>query len=384
MKIYNSHSHFGVEIEREKMSLKYIFDKSYIGWLYELPSLSREDIQAYFDKVMTMRAFTQLKNALENLYGKGLKLDVDTWNIFDERIRKAYEEPGYEDHVLRDICGYDEILLDDWIDIRSDGSNGVECRVALRCDFMFYGYSRQGLESCEANAFDFFDYVPENIDDYVIKMRHYVKESLGMGKCTAIKVCMAYFRDLAFGNVTRDEANLVYKDANNPEYIRCFQDYVMDKLCQIAGEFDIPVQFHTGLGQVYGTSAVNLMPLMKKHENVRFSLLHGSFPWTEDLVAVLYDCPNTWLDICWMHSLSGRIAKDTLINVLELIGTDRIMWGCDSATIEESYGALLGGLNLIDEVNGYFVGKGVFDKEFGEQLKEKVFCKTAVEFFDKY
>ena len=381
MKIFNSHSHFGVEMEREKMSLKYIFDKSYVGWLYELPSESKEDIMAYFEKNMTMKAFVQLKASIEKLYGEGLLLNEDTWHIFDERIKKAYEDTAYENHVLREICGYEEILLDDWIDIRSSGSNGVECSVALRCDFMFYGYSKEGLLSCEANPFDFFEEVPDNIDDYVDKMRDYTRESYEMGKCTAIKVCMAYFRDIAFGDVEREKAGLVYEEPDNPEYIRCFQDYVMTRICEIAEEFNIPIQLHTGLGQIYGTSAINLMSLVKKYANVKFSLLHGSFPWTEDLLAVLYDCPNTWLDICWMPSLASKIVKDTLINVLELIGTDRVMWGCDASTVEESYGALLAAHDLLDEVNEYFIGKGVFDDAFGEKLKEKIFYKTAMEFF---
>jgi hypothetical protein len=381
MKIYNSHSHFGVEIERKKINLKYIFEKSYVGWLNELKSESKEDIRDYFEKNMTMKAFVQLKRSIEKLYGHGLVLSEETWDIFDERIETAYLDPDYENHVLREICGYDQILLDDWIDIRSSGSNGVDCSVALRCDFMFYGYSREGLLSCEANPFDFFDYVPGNIDDYVTKIRNYIRESYEKGKCTALKVCMAYFRDLSFVDVTRRKANFVYEDVNNPEYIRSFQDYIMNILAEIAGEFNIPIQLHTGLGQIYGTSAINLMPLIKKHENVRFSLLHGSFPWTDDLLAVLYDCPNTWLDICWMPSLSTNIAKNTLINVLELIGTDRIMWGCDASTVEESYGSLLAVYDLLDEVNGYFVEKGVFGEDFGERLKEKILYDNAVDLF---
>jgi len=141
MKIYNSHSHFGVEINRDKMSLKYLFDKSYVGWQYELKSESQKDIKSYIEKNMHMKAFFQLKKAIEKLYGEGLLLDEKTWHIFDQRLKKAYLDLGHENHVLRNICGYENILLDDYINIRSDGSNGVLCDVALRCDFMFYGYS---------------------------------------------------------------------------------------------------------------------------------------------------------------------------------------------------------------------------------------------------
>jgi predicted TIM-barrel fold metal-dependent hydrolase len=82
-----------------------------------------------------------------------------------------------------------------------------------------------------------------------------------------------------------------------------------------------------------------------------------------------------------MPSLSTNIAKNTLINVLELIGTDRIMWGCDASTVEESYGALLAVYDLLDEVNGYFVEKGVFGEDFGERLKEKILYDNAADLF---
>lgn len=381
MKTYNTHSHFRVNLVNKHIGLKSIFGNSYVGWQNQLRSESREDIRDYFEKNMTMRAFIQLKTAIEKLYGNGLSLDEDTWDIFNEKIIESYNDYKYENYVLREICQYDEIILDDYINIRNDGSNGVKCKVALRCDFMFYGYSKESLLSCEANPFEFYDCVPDNIDDYVNKMKCYIKESLEMGKCTALKICMAYFRDISFDIIEKEKANLVYKDNNNPEYIKYFQDYVMCQLCEISEEYNIPVQIHTGLGQIHGTSAINLIPLINRYSSVKFALLHGSFPWIEDLLAVLYNCPNAYLDICWMPLLTCDYAKKALINTLELIGTDRIMWGCDTSTVEESYGALLAVISLLNEVNLYFIRKGAFNKQFGQKLREKVLYDNAKAFF---
>lgn len=383
MKIYNTHSHFRVEIENMTFNLKNIFNFSYVGWQNQLTSEQKEDIKAYFQKNRTMRAFVQVKRAVEKLYGKGLELNENTWHLFDQRIKEAYSNPGHERNVLENICGYETIILDDYINIRNSGSHGVECEVALRCDFMFYGYNRQALLTSEAKPFDFFDDIPDNIDDYVQKIKNYIVESVEMKKCTTLKICMGYFRDINFQIIDKEKAALVYSEPHNPLYVRYFQDYIMGVLCEIAEALELPVQIHTGLGQINGTSALQLLPMIKNYSNVKFALLHGSFPWTEDLLAILYAFPNTYLDLCWMPQLSYEITRKTLISVLEVIGTNRIMWGCDTATVEESYGALLAIFELLNEVNAYFTGKDIYDKSFGEELREKILYKNAKKLYGK-
>jgi hypothetical protein len=364
-------------------NLKNIFNFSYVGWQNHLSSEEKADIRDYFQKNRTMRAFIQLKNAIEKLYGKGLELNEDTWHLFNQRIEEAYVNPNHELNVLKNICGYEKIILDDYINIRNSGSQGVKCDVALRCDFMFYGYNRQALLTSEAKPFDFFDDIPDNIDDYVQKIKLYIVESVDMKKCKTLKVCMAYFRDINFQITEKDKATLVYSEPQNALYIRYFQDYIMTSLCEIAEALDLPIQLHTGLGQIYGTSAMQLLPIIKKFNNVKFALLHGSFPWIEDLLAILYAFPNTYLDLCWMPQLSYEIAKKTLINALEITGTDRIMWGCDTATVEESYGALLAMSELLEEVNSFFIGKNIYDSSFGEELKAKILYNNANNLYEK-
>lgn len=381
MLINNTHSHFGVEFDSSKVSLKALFDHSYVGWRNQLQSVSKGDLRYFFERNCSTRAFRQLKLSIERLYGKGTPLDENTWTFYDERIKKAYEDPNYQNYVLRNICKYEHILLDDYIDIRNDGSKGVLCEVALRCDFLFYGYSKKALYAAEASPFYFFEEIPDNLEEYCKKIRAYIQESVKMKKCYALKICMAYFRDLAFHIATPDDAKRVYQDPSNPQYIRFFQDFVMTELCNIAREYNLPIQIHTGLGQIYKTGVMNLFPIFQEYPDVKFAILHGSFPWIDDLLAVLYGFPNTYLDICWVPLLSLPIGKNMLINVLELIGGDRVIWGCDTATVEESYGALLGTFELLDEVMEYFITKNFFKESFGEELKGKILYYNAKELF---
>lgn len=383
MIVYNAHSHYGVEIYDRPISLKSIFNHSYVGWQNELISEDLESIVRYFVKNKTMNAFVQLKKALEDLYGNGLMLDENTWHVFDERLKKAHDQKGYDHYVLKERCGYEEILLDDYIQIRSDGSNGVSCKVSLRCDFMFYGYSKEALLTSEALPFEFFDHIPNNITDYTNKVVTYIEESLSYGKCSAIKVCMAYFRDLSFERVSPKQAEQVYGDTDNPHFVKQFQDYVMDLICKTAEKYDIPIQIHTGLGQIQGTSAIELIPLFNRFPKVKFVLLHGSFPWIDDLLAVLYAYPNTYVDVCWVPLLSKKMAVDTLVKIMELIGYDRIIWGCDTSSVEESYGALKVTLEILDQVNTYFIGEGVYDQVFATHIKESIMYLTAKQLFHR-
>ena len=61
--------------------------------------------------------------------------------------------------------------------------------------------------------------------------------------------------------------------------IRVFQNYVFDKICEIAAELSMPVQIHTGLGLMTGSNAMQLQPLIARNPNTTFGLcmeaIHG-------------------------------------------------------------------------------------------------------------
>ncbi len=402
MKIINTHAHLGIEAPAaSEMTLRGLFNASYVGWQNRLESETEPALTAYFERNSGMRAFHMLVRALEALHGDGEALSPQTWHAFDKRLRAAYARgSSYQTGVLRDICGYERIVQDDYFDIGSGDIFGEEYDFALRCDMFFCGYSKAALLSAEARPNAFFEDVPDNLADYSKKLRDFVWPSVEVPNCAiyhgrpkaaptglrfnqrlsntrlrALKVCMAYFRGLDFSPAPVNPEK-VYREAN-AAHTKAFQDFVMNELCALAAEFDLPLQIHAGLGQGVRTSPNELLPLIKAHPETRFIILHGGFPYRDDLLNVLYLCPNTILDMSWVPLLSMQKALETLIAAIELIGAERVVWGCDANTVEESYGALLAANEMIDAVEARFASWG------GDMpdIKEKILYENAKRVF---
>ena len=59
---------------------------------------------------------------------------------------------------------------------------------------------------------------------------------------------------------------------------------------------------------------------------------------------------RVYADLCWLPLISTSAAKRFLREALEIGGSNRILWGCDTWTSEESYGAVLAFRRVVSEV----------------------------------
>ena len=68
------------------------------------------------------------------------------------------------------------------------------------------------------------------------------------GKLAALKIGIAYQRDLDFDLPSKADAEKVYSKINQNKKTdyRLFQNYIFHKLIQLADAFHLPVQIHTG------------------------------------------------------------------------------------------------------------------------------------------
>ena len=130
-------------------------------------------------------------------------------------------------------------------------------------------------------------------------------------------------------------------DAPEEAEIRAFQNHVMDTICETAAELKIPLQMHTGLGKMENSNAMQLAPLIARHEKTTFILMHGGYPWLDDVAGLCHVFPNVWADICWLPLISVSAAKRLLHELIDVCNADRVIWGCDAWTGEESYAARL-------------------------------------------
>ncbi|KAJ3727724.1 amidohydrolase-domain-containing protein [Lentinula raphanica] len=111
---------------------------------------------------------------------------------------------------------------------------------------------------------------------------------------------------------------------------------------RVAGEFDIPVQFHTGLGDsdipLVHASPAYMQPLIKEYPKTTFVLLHAAYPFTKEAGYLCSVYPNVMLDFGEIFPMvSGSGQRVAIQQVLELCPTNKILWSTDGHWHPESF-----------------------------------------------
>ncbi|WP_411819182.1 amidohydrolase family protein [Hyphococcus formosus] len=122
----------------------------------------------------------------------------------------------------------------------------------------------------------------------------------------------------------------------------------------MAAEKDLPVGIHIGVGppgapHLYPEftlqSPRTLEPILKQYPNLRVYVVHGGFPFTDDLLAMLFMFPQLYIDVGVLQIAATRSAYyDFLEAVVDAGYVDRIMFGSDQmnwpALIDEGIAAI--------------------------------------------
>jgi predicted TIM-barrel fold metal-dependent hydrolase len=152
----------------------------------------------------------------------------------------------------------------------------------------------------------------------------------------------------------------------DPGDLKTFQDHLFFQVCRIAAEASLPLQIHTGMGQGDRTNAIQLREAIQVFPETRFVLLHCSYPWIEDISLLVTNYANVYADLSWVPLISTTAAITLMHELIERSTTDRISWGCDTWTPEESYGSLLAFCHALASTfsekirDGYLTSKDAF------------------------
>jgi len=218
-----------------------------------------------------------------------------------------------------------------------------------------------------------------DIDEYISFMKEIIIRKKQEG-CVALKSAIAYDRDLNFMETPRHKAQKALncnECTRTEDDIRAFQDYVFFKICELAAELDLPIQCHTGLGQLKGTNAMLMHEVIKKNPETKFILFHCSYPWLDDINGLLHVHANVYPDLCWLPIISTSAAQRMLHELIEVGTSDKVCWGCDTWTSEESYGALLAVRYVLADVLGSKVKTGYFSLNDAKTVVDNVLYNNA-------
>ncbi|MEM2941853.1 MAG: amidohydrolase family protein [Candidatus Bathyarchaeia archaeon] len=226
----------------------------------------------------------------------------------------------------------------------------------------------------------------------------------------AVKLWLGYRRPLKFEKATFSEAEQVFNNiCSQKTFVRVdaegvritapsgisldeakpLHDFMVHKVIQLAGEYSVPVQIHTGFHEgnenlIANTNPLNLTNLFMEYREVKFDIFHGAYPWIGECSALAKTFPNVYLDLAWLHVVSPYIAREALSEWLETVPANKILgFGGDYVFVEGSYGHSVIARDNIARVLTQKVEDGDLKLEEAKALARKILRENAKELFLK-
>ena len=363
----STHSHHDYHSAFADFSLKKLLNMSYPGFSGAIDG-SDASWRRYFSVMVCRSDAYWLNRAVGEIYLEGEPLSCDNFREADRRIREAYaRDPFFHEKIITDICQLDTLILDEHRDPGDDHALPF-VRPAMRLDWAL---------AADARAEALLGGLPATLDDYISAVDEFVAGRVARFGVVTFKLASAYERPLDFAPVSRAEAARAYASGKG----RALGDYMMRHACELARRYSLPFQLHTGTGQLDRTAAMNLYPLIKDYPDVKFVLLHCSFPWPEDALALARTLPNVYLDLSWACTLSTSMAERFLREALDFVSLDRFAWGCDTWTAEEGLGALMAVRQLLASEFARRADCGLMDIPAAKQAINMILRENARELY---
>lgn len=404
--IVDVHEHHIPEIILDpRVGLLRLFKQSYAGWTqarpYPLPSESRDsdpmledsgkgswrDIAAFVENSGSNMFVRNLVRSITRLYGvPDGEIREDNWEELNDAIAKHHSDPTWRQKVM-DMAGIESVITDPYTDPLLDAQTalGPTYQSVMRINAFACGWH---ADSCDHNgnrAFELLrrlDKTPSTFDEYCEALVHVI-DTLGSRNQVALKNALAYDRDLSFDEPNEAIARKAWgKRSPTAEERKAFGDFVVDLLCRLAGERDIPVQMHLGTAIIRGSHPLHVAGLIERHPSTRFLLMHLAYPWSRDLLGMAFVYRNIWLDFTWSMLLSPSHFKLAFHEAIEVLPDEsRMMFGGDNWHVEETYGTMQTARQLIREVLEEKCSSGYFRESDALRLAEKVLRRNAIQFF---
>lgn len=301
--------------------------------------------------------------AARDLYGVS-EINESTVELLSEKIKKANKKGLYK-HVLKEKAKIDLSVLD----MGHQKFDTVFYRHVERFSrFAMIGSNSEINTVCKP-----YGSHPNSLAEYEKVLRKAFKQGLNSGMI-AIKIAIAYKRILVFDNVSRQKGEELFSAILNGNTIsqqdlKAMQDYMFHRILDLADEFELPVQIHTGLQAGNGNVITNSKPthlvnLFMEYPGVDFILFHSGYPYGGEWGSLAKNFPNVYIDMCWSYTISPSYSERYLHEWIESVPANKIMaFGGDYSFVEAVYAHSIMARQIIAKV---LIGK-VKDRYMTEQ-----------------
>lgn len=324
-----------------------------------------ETAAAIHSRVRFTSYYRWLMRAVAELYGLAEPaLSPERWEYLSSELAKRYAN----DHWLTDVLDKANISAVIWDPFWNTGRWRVPERrmqPSLRIDSSLVAFDSRAKDHDRNNVVRdwarVFDMNVDSLADLEALLEKLIVTNIEAG-ARSLKFAFAYDRTLDVSAPSVASARRVFgrglRDVD-AEGRKQFGDYVVHFFLERAKKYSLVVQVHTGMARLQGSNPLLLEPLLQQYPEIVFDLFHGGYPWVRESAGLAHNYPNVRLNLSWLPLLSTTATVQVLNEWLEIVPQlDRISWGGDCQTVEETYGALLAVKHALAVALGYSVEEG--------------------------
>ena len=164
------------------------------------------------------------------------------------------------------------------------------------------------------------------------------------GEAVACKTQHAYDRTLAWRRRDRADAATVFARYREAPFLMStadrllLGDWCLDLCASLARQHGLPIKIHTGYYAGHSRmplefiSCRHLCGLLAAHLSTDFVLMHNSYPYAEELVALAKHYPNVYIDMCWAWSINPFDAARLLRSAIHAVPINKLfVFGADTS-----------------------------------------------------
>jgi len=379
------------------MTLYSLWSGSYYRWINPLapwPASGEFDdwwreAKHSFDDARATSFYRYLLPAFKDLYGVDFETMTDEEaRELSERIFNNYRDDTWLMEVITQRANIELMFIDPyWARLKFPQEYQFAVPVLNVTTIMRASHADQ-IETALDSPYAFAEQKglkTETFDDFLGVIDALFAEAVSRG-CICLKSTQAYERTLRYEEVSRERASEIYgtpkeeiSDAEQKE----FEDFMFWQMCRLSAKYDLPFQVHTGQARVQGSNPILLVDVIAANPETKFVLFHGGFPWVGETGVIAMRHKNVWIDSVWLPTLSYTMGKRAYQEWLEMIPSDRIMWGADTVNAEGIYAATEFTRQCLAEALAEKVERGELLEEQAKHIGRQIMRDNALKLFPK-
>ncbi len=380
-----------------RRTLYSVLSNSYFTWINRLSPWPEgkpfeawwEKAQHDFDNARATSFYRYLQVGIKDLYGADLDtLSAEQALELNSRIEANYLSPAWLEDVIKNRANIDLMFIDPyWARLTFSRAYDFSVPVLNVTEFVKGTHEKSfpnPLDSPFAYAARFGRSI-ESLDDFLRELDTIYADAVA-SDVACLKTTLAYQRTLEFADVPRQRAAAIFGrpyDELAADERRDFEDFIFWRLTELSARHDLPFQIHTGQARIQGSNPMLLVDLIAANPQTKFVLFHGGFPWVGETGVIAMRHRNVWVDSVWLPLLSYTTARRAYQEWLEVMPSDRIMWGADGVDAEGIYSATVFTRQCLAEALAEKVSRGELLEEHALRIGRQILRDNAVALFPK-